>query len=285
MTSKLVVPAEQLSSFMKDGAMNHQYGAQVLFRVDPSKAQELLPPQLKLSASALGYFYAVNIREPSFAPWYMEAGIGLIAQYKEYEGLYFTGLMLTGPGAVMGMCCGRETSGLPKKLGGHIRVERLNDEAHILVERDGVRLVDIDMTMGEYNTELMRSMHLSQEGCSAENPITTDGSCLLFRFTLGNGNALVRQMCLNNYDSPTRFIQWDPATVKMTLRNGPNDFWGDIPVTEILGGGWMVSDNWVRSQMTIAEFSDEESVDIVRYLLPGRYDQGVFCKEHQIYEA
>ena len=285
MASKLVISREESGSFMRGAAMNHQYGAQVFFRVDPVKAQELLPPPLTLTEDAMGYFYAVNIREPSFGPWYMEAGIGLMAKYKEYGGLYFTGLMLTGPGAIMGMCSGRETCGLPKKLGDRIHVERLGDEGRIFVERDGVRLVDIDMKMGEYGSDLLNKMEFAQEGCSPDNPKVGDGGCLLFRYMAATGNTPAKHMSLNYYDSPTSFTQWDKAAANMTLKNGPNDFWGDIPVTEVLGGGWMVSDNWMRSQKPIAEFSDEEGADILRYLFSGRYDQCTLKKEHQIYEA
>ena len=282
MEHRIIVPKEQLQGFMRSGAMNHQYGIQVFLSVDKEKAQALLPPPLKVAGSGMGYIYIVNIREPTFAPWYMEGGIGIMAEFEGVVALHFLGLQLSGPGALMGMCSGREGSGLPKKLCERIRVERLGNRGRCFIERGGARLVDVELEMGQYNDPAMAGMAAAQEKCSREHPVTTEGGCLLFRHRLeetGFGD-----LKMTHYDSPTRFYSWEPATAKVALASTADDPWNDIPVTGVLGAGWMVSDNWVRGQRTLYTYPDSEVMDVMQYLFSGRYDRCTLCGEHQVYE-
>lgn len=128
----------------------------------------MLPAPLELADKENPVFYAyiVNIREPTFAPWYMEGGIGIMAKLGDIFGLYFLGLQLTGPGALMGAFSGRETSGLPKKIGDRISVERSENSGHCFIERGGVRLLDVHLDIGKYND---KTFSMPQEGCSKEN--------------------------------------------------------------------------------------------------------------------
>ena len=279
---RIIVPKEQLEGFMCNGAMNHQYGIQVFLSVDKEKAQALLPPPLKVADPGVAYIYIVNIREPTFAPWYMEGGIGIMVEFNGVVGLHFLGLQLSGPGALMGMCSGREGSGLPKKLCERIHVERLGNRGHCFIERGGVRLVDVELEMGQYNDPIMKMLAGAQENCSQEKPITTDGGCLLFRYRLeGNG---FHGLEMTFYDSPTRFTNWEPASAKVALASTEDDPWGDLPVTGVLGAGWMVSDNWVKGQRILRSYPDSEASDVMQYLFSGRYDRCTLCGEHQVYE-
>ena len=114
------IPKQDIQAFMKGAAMNNQYGIQFFALAEPEAAARALPPPLELvdQENPLLFGYVVNIREPSFAPWYMEGGIGLMSRFGNTEGLYFLGLMLSGPGALMAAFTGRESSGLPKKING-----------------------------------------------------------------------------------------------------------------------------------------------------------------------
>lgn len=287
MQNRLIVPREEIEHFMKDGQMNHQYGIQVFCEMDREAAQSLLPPPLKVAEAcpgtgALVYIYIVNIREPSFGPWYMEGGIGIVAQHEGVSGVHFLGLQLSGPGALMGMCSGRETSGLPKKICERIHVERMGNMGHCFIERNGVRLIDVELEMGQYNEPVMKLMSGAQEGCTKENPITTEGGCILFRYQLKKTQFTELKMC--HYDSPTKYYAWEPATAKVTLGSSADDPWGEIKLTKVFGAGWMVSDNWARSNDTIHQYTDEETKDVMPYLFSGRYDRCTLYQDHQIYE-
>lgn len=275
------IPEEKLKDFMAGGSMNNQYGIQLYAAADPKKARELLPPPLELAdpASPMAYAYIVNIREPSFAPWYMEGGVGILARYGQYTGVYFLGLMLSGPGAMMGAFSGRESSGLPKKLCERIVVERTGDEGRCFIERGGVRLIDIKLAIGAYNNQ---AMHHEQEGCSQENPVTTGGGCLLHKFEMTVSG--IKNLHMLSYSSPTRFYSWEPASAEVALSSSQDDRWGELPVGEVLGAGWMVSDNWVDGLTTIYEYPEAETPSAMSLLLPGRFDRCTLEQLHQRYE-
>jgi acetoacetate decarboxylase len=269
-------------TFMHDSAMNSLYGMQLFGITDPRKAKEMLPPPLELvdEEEPVFHAYIVNIRQPTFAPWYMEGGIGVMAKLGESVGLYFFGLQLTGPGALMGAFSGRETAGLPKKIGDRISVERLGNHGHCFIERGGVRLLDVRLEIGEYNDE---SFSQPQEGCSVEKPIVTEGGSLLHRYHFSGAG--LEGMEVIQYDSPTRFYSWEPASATVTLKSSFDDPWGDLPVVKVLGAGWMVSDNWVSSIQTLDRLDDTQAAEAMRHLFAGRYDQSTLGPEHQRYQA
>lgn len=274
-------PIDKLQSFLKDGAMNNQYGIQFLGIAEPNAAARALPPPLELidPLAPVYYGYIVNIREPTFAPWYMEGGVGLMARYGETTGLYFLGLQLSGPGALMGAFTGRESSGLPKKLCERIVVERQGDWGHCFIERGGVRLVDVTLRMGRYNDPTFRT---EQEGATPDRPITTGGGCLLHKYKIGVDD--FTDMTLFQYDSPSKFYSWEPAEAQVTLASSMNDPWGEVPLTKVLGAGWMVSDNWVEGLYPLYEYPQDQAKRAMQNLFAGRYDQSTLLKDHQIYE-
>ena len=133
------IPREQIRQFMNPGAMNNEEGLYINWETDPATARRVLPPQFELldPEHPIAMVYVVNIREPTFAPWYMEGGLSLLCRYGETVGVYFLNLQLSGPGAQMGLCIGREFSGLPKKMCERIVVERNGDWAYALIESKG----------------------------------------------------------------------------------------------------------------------------------------------------
>ncbi len=281
MKSSYFVPMEKLAGFMKDGAMNGQEGIYVYGRTDPG-VKKLLPPPLEPAEpdNPMFYLYIVDIREPTFAPWYMEGGIGVLARYGENIGVCFFSIQLSGPGALMGAFTGREGSGLPKKLCERIVVERTDEYGHCFIERKGVRLVDVELEMGHYNEPLFR---LEQENCQ-DRPggVVLDGGCLLHRYRLSEEG--FKDMELIFYDSPTRYYSWEPASATVRLASSIDDPWGEIPLVSVLGAAWSKCDNSVRSMCTIHRYPQEECMDTMRYLFTGRYDRSLLCSAHQRYE-
>lgn len=283
MQASYFISEEKLGNFMKDGAMNWQYGIQFYGLTNTAKARKMLPPPLETieqDGETIFYAYVVNIREPTFAPWYMEGGIGIMAKLGDQTGLYFLGLQLSGPGALMGAFSGREGSGLPKKLCDRIVVDRTGDKGHCFIERKGVRLLDIELDIGAYNDP---GFSQPQEGCTRENPIITQGGCLLHKYRMtGKGFA---DMEILFYDSPSRFYSWEPATAKITLQSSIDDPWGEVVIDKVLGAGWMVSDNMVTGMDTLYRYDDPLAVNrAMQNLFAGRYDQCTLSMDHQQYE-
>lgn len=127
------IPREQIYPFFNPGEMNNEEGLYLCWETDPVVARRVLPPPLTLfnPEHPVVMVYVVNIREPTFGPWYMEGGIMLLSSYGGIAGGYFLNLQLSGPGAAMGMCSGREFSGLPKKMCERIVVERTDELRHL----------------------------------------------------------------------------------------------------------------------------------------------------------
>ena len=288
MKPSLFTPKERIAHFGNGFIMKDQYGVQLMCLGERERLQALVPPVFTVpvvkaeAGREFGavYIYVVNIRQPTFSPWYMEGGVGVMVDYEGFSGIHFIGLQLSGPGALMGLCTGRDGSGLPKKLADRIRVERLGDRAHCFIERGGVRLLDVACDIGDYNQPLAKALLGGPEGCSPEHPIETETGCLLFR---GSGGIL-RTLELIKYESPTVYRQWEPFSARVTLSSTVDDPWGEIPIDEVLGGGFMVSDNRVRSTSLLKSFSSAECMDLMQYLYTGKYDQCILEKEHQLYE-
>jgi acetoacetate decarboxylase len=109
------IPRDQIYPFMNPGAMNNEEGLYLYWETDPAAARRVLPPVLELPdpAHPISMVYVVNIREPTFAPWYMEGGICLLSATAK------PGVFPEPPAqrpARKWPRRGRELSGLPKKV-------------------------------------------------------------------------------------------------------------------------------------------------------------------------
>ena len=266
---------------MTSASMNTQEGIYVFGLADPS-VKKLLPPPLELADAnnPMIYIYIVNIREPTFAPWYLEGGIGALVKYGDKMGIYFFNLQLSGPGALMGAFSGREGSGLPKKLCERIVVERMGNYGHCYIERKGIRLVDVELEIGSYN---LPSFSAEAEGCEkVPGGLITEGGCLLHRYRMDNG---FQDMDIIYYDSPTRYHTWEPASAVVKLNSSIDDPYGEIPLTTVIGAAWSKCDNFVNGMSVIYRYPEEKSLDAMQYLFTGRYDQSLLGKATQVYET
>jgi acetoacetate decarboxylase len=267
------IPREQIHSFMNPGAMNNQEGLNLFWETDPAAARRVLPPPLDLldPAHPIAMVYVVNIREPTFAPWYMEGGLMLQCRYGETGGAYFLNLQLSGPGAHMGLCSGREFSGLPKKMCERIVVERNGDWASALIERKGRRIFSVEVEIGGENEPFMESMLKGMRAGYQDR-----STCLVFQYESGQGPGYVTfpRMHLRNYDSITEFHSCEPARIKsLQMEPSIDDPWAELVVVKPLGAFYQISSNWVVGVTPLAEFEGDEADSLISYLFSGRWDR------------
>ena len=278
------IPRERIYPFMKNAAMNNEEGLYIYWQTDPATARRVLPMQFELldPAHPLVFVYVVNIREPTFTPWYMEGGIGLMCRYGETVGLYFLNLQLSGPGAQMGMLSGREFSGLPKKMCERIVVERTDDYASAFIERKGRRIFDIEVELGAYNDPLMEQLYKDVGPGSQQR-----GSCLLFQYEFDSARDVrttFPKMHLFNYDSVTDYQSWEPACItSITMESSLDDPWAELSVVKPLGAAYSINSNWIPSVSRIATFEGDEADNLFSYLFSGRWDRSTICAGHQRY--
>jgi len=268
------IPREQIHPFMNPGSMNNEEGLYIYWETDPVAARRVLPPMLELidPAHAIVMVYIVNIREPTFAPWYMEGGICLLCRYGEKAGVYFLNLQLSGPGAQMGLASGRELSGLPKKVCERIVVERNADWAHAQIESKGRKIFSIEVQIGGYNDPQMDVM-FKDAGPGHQDR----GTCMLFRYESGNasdGRIIFPRMQLLNYDSITDYKSWEPARIQsIQMEPSLDDPWAEMEVVKLLGAAYSVNSNRVAGVTPLAEFEGDEADSLMSYLFAGRWDR------------
>ncbi len=278
------IPREQIYPFFNPGDMNDEEGLYLCWETDPAVARRVLPPPLELvnPEHPVVIVYVVNIREPTFAPWYMEGGMMLLSRYRETPGAYFLNLQLSGPGALMALCSGREHAGLPKKICERIVVERTDDYARASIEAKGRRIFDVDIELGAYNDPLAAQLY---KGAGPGGQAR--GSCLLFQYERGtapDGHLIFPKMCLVNYDSLTDYRSWEPACIK-SIRMEPSldDPWAELAVVKPLGAGYSINSNRVLGVSPLAQFEGDEADNLISYLLSGRFDRSTICAGHQRY--
>ncbi|MEK4033665.1 acetoacetate decarboxylase family protein [Methylocystis sp. IM3] len=279
------VPTEQLAGFMKNPEMKNCEGLLLSWETDPAVARRILPPPLELidPQHPVVSAYVVNIREPTFAPWYMEACIGLLCRYREIPGITLLNLQLSGPGALMGLCTGREGSGLPKKLCERIIVERTDDYARAFVEAKGRRIFDVEV---ELNPPGMPEL---AKAAKAKRGAKERGSCFVFTTELRVGSVpadgiMLSRARLLNYDNVNAFEVCEPGAIKsIAMEPSLDDPWAELSVVKPLYGAWSVYSNPILGTSVLAEFQDAEANKLFPYLFAGRFDRSTICPGHQRY--
>lgn len=271
------VPREQIYPFFNPGAMNEQEGLNITWETDPAVAGRLLPPQLELPdpAHPVVGVYVVNITEPTFAPWYMEAGMWLLSRYRDSIGVYFLNLQLSGPGAAMGLSAGREFSGLPKKLCERIVVERNDHWARAFVESKGRRILDVEV---EIDREPAQPKEQDRSSCflfryETEDPRADEGSEAHMRLATAS---------LIDYQSVTDYRTWEPATItSITMEPSLDDPWAELTVVKPLDASYSISSNSVSGKPALAQFEGDEADALMPYLFSGRWDRSTISPSNQ----
>jgi acetoacetate decarboxylase len=278
------IPRERIYPFLNPASMNDEEGLYFTWETDPAVARRVLPPMLELPdpEHPLVMVYVVNIREPTFAPWYMEGGIYLMCRYGKTTGVYFLNLQVSGPGAPMALCSGREFSGLPKKLCERIVVERTGDSARAFIEAKGRRIFDAQVEIGAYNHPMME-----QFNPDAKPGGQGRGSSFLFSYDADqapDGHMTFPTMHLVNYDSITDYKAWEPARItSITMEPSLDDPWAELVVMKPVGAGYSINSNWVSSVSRIASFEGDEADALMPYLFAGRWDRSTITAGHQRY--
>lgn len=278
------IEREQIHPFLNPGAMNSEEGLYISWETDPAAARRVLPPIFELfdPDHPMVTVYVVNIREPTFAPWYMEGGIYLLCRYGDKVGVYFLNLQLSGPGAPMGLCSGREFSGLPKKLCERIVVERTDTSARAWIEAKGRRIFDAEVEIGSYNDPMMGELN---QGVGPGG--RSEGSVFLFLYETGraeDGHVTFPKMSLINYESITGYQTWEPGSItSLTMEPSLDDPWAELPVVKPLGAAWSINSNWVPNVSRLTEFEGEEADALISYLFVGRWDRSTISTGHQRY--
>ncbi len=269
---------EDGSAFKSGLRMDREEGITVAWETDPAKAEAILPPPLKLLAPTITC-NVVNIDGNNFARVYQETYIAIPVIYDDIPGIYMPSLFLHGPGAYMGAVVGRDATGTPKKMADDISLTRRGDTAHAYMEKDDIRVLDIELEFGEYNVpEACASMFKANEECSS-----VAGNCYFIKTDLEcteEGGMEFRNTRLQRSGGTTTYMEWTPASAKVELAPCENAPWSELEVKQVLGGGW--SRFRIGNGQCRTVFDMDDSVAIP-YLLKGLYDVDLINKPNRKY--
>ena len=272
------IPQEKLST---SSAMKNFEGLQLFWETDRAVARRILPPPLELPdpEHPIVYAYVANIREPGFAPWYMEAGLALFSRFRETVGPYFLNIQLNGPGALMGMCLGRDHFGLPKKLCERIVVERIDDCARVFVEAKGKRIFDVEAELGAYSEPMMAQMFPAKLGPQEKS------NCFVFQYEQAlapDGRLTCPKARLCSYGNVSDVLSVEPASIKsIVMEPSLDDPWAELSVAKPPAATYGAHSEGSAQLLELARLDGDKADRLVSYLFSGRFDRSMICKGHQ----
>ena len=206
--------------------MGDEAGIYFTFRSDFSAITQVLPEPLE-PAFPLVSGYVVDIKNPAFAKPYKEAMLGVYAKYKGNIGMFPVTFLLSGPGVEMATYGGRERFGLPKKIcetNECIRIEREDDRARAVVERGGIRLLDVSIKMGKYNNPGTGEIYNNPEAGKVS------GGTSFYAQPVaepdGSGFDVFKKINLYTNIAEYTYRVWKPGEVTVRLQSSENDIWG-----------------------------------------------------------
>lgn len=268
--AKFQLPKEE-AKLISSALMGGQDGIYFTFMSDIGTIALLVPPPLE-PAMPLVSGYIVNINKPAFSKPYREAMLGVYVRYKDTMGMYPVSFLLSGPGAEMATYLGREKVGLSKKICDSlddIRIERDGDRIRGIVERHGVRLMDVSMKLGEYNNPMTGDIYSHPE------PGKHTGGTSFYILTGMEpneaGQAVFNRANLISNVAEYTYRAWTPGKVSIRLQSSQDDPWGELPVLQNMGGAYAENDLEMK-EMFVEERLDVETV--IPYLMTARFDTG-----------
>jgi hypothetical protein len=268
------LPKEQ-AKLNPSALMGGQEGIYFTFMSDMGTIASILPPPLE-PAMPLVSGYIVEIKKPAFSEPYMEAMLGVYVKFGDTVGMYPVSFLLSGEGAEMATYLGREKTGLPKKICDNkecIRLERNGDSIRGIVERKGVRLMDVSMKLGEYNNPMVGNIYSNPEAGKH-----TGGTSFYYKTSLEPDEKGIMHFAnieLLSNEAEYTYYSWTPGKVSIRLQSSSEDAWGQFPVLENMGGGFANNDLEMKGLFVVARPDADE---VMPYLMTSRFDKKALCK-------
>ncbi len=248
--------------------MRDEEGIVVCWESKKEILEKITPPCFEVAGPYVNA-YIITMPNNNFGLGYNETALQIPVIYNGVPGIYFRSHFLDGAGALGGTFVGREMAGFPKKICEKITLSRRNNYFHGYCEKDGVRFLDIEATLGEYNTPEAAEFFAPNEACQKNM-----GTMFFIKWDLEedeNGRVGFDNARLISNHGDTIYSQWIPANVKIMLQSTENAPWGEVEVVRAIGGGYCKFSNLASSCKVLTQLNAKE---LEPYMMTSHYDCG-----------
>lgn len=271
MSSFLIDPSE-MKQFLVRPRLDDQEGIMFAYAAPAEVLAKLLPPPLKLVAPMV-CGYVVQMGKPSFGGPYLESVLYVLANYRDkVVGAYPFNLMLHGPGAETGIISGREGAGIPKKMADHMEIRRNDQQATAIVERHGVRLLEVTWTAGTPNDPQTAQQIFSQLKLNSQ----VEQASLFYKYQMdqaADGTNVFHDAALVSTQQSVITDRLEPGNLRIKVASSEDDPYGELKVIKPLGAAWYhVASSVMHNTIKL---EDADAGKIMPYLVSGRYDRGI----------
>lgn len=265
------VPAEKFKKLFAGRKMYDQESIAVHYLTDPAAIARILPPGLAPYPVPVVSVFISKVGSPDFTKPYSEAILGCLAMHGEELGLYGISLLLGGDGAEMATQSGRDVYGFSKKVGASMDIVKDGGKVRAYLDRNGIRLMDIEMELGEFNSPLAYAL---SNGIAPG--ATVPGQCFNFKMDayLDENNdlqfdesKLFSQVLIYHYKEVV------PAFASLKLVSSVDDPWGELPINTVIGGVYNTNDLDLGPMRLLETRPGNE---IAPYLVKSRYDDSAY---------
>ncbi len=210
----------------------------VLFDTGPEITAPLLPPPLEQADAPGGLIFIADYPVTNLGPGYKEGALFIRCKYQGEAGSYCLSMPITNEGR---MHNGRDVFGFPKKM-ANIHLEKSGQRVHGWVEREGVRFIEIEVTLSDPIPELppMGPTYLFKAMPKADLTPGFDGPVFLVA---------------QKTEIAARSVELGSA--KMALRPAEHDPWAELEDPKVTVAFYLESDNTMLPGKILAKVDPE----------------------------
>jgi acetoacetate decarboxylase len=206
----------------------------VLFETAPDVTATLLPPPLEQADAPGGLIFIADYPVTNLGAGYKEGALFIRCKYQGEAGSYCLSMPITSEAR---MHNGRDVFGFPKKM-ADIHLEKTDRRAFGWVQRDGIRFVEIEVTLTDSIPELppMGSTYLFKAMPKIDLTPGFDGPVFLAsqRTEISVHSVMI-------------------GTAELTLRPSEHDPWAEIKDPKVTAAFYLESDNTMLPGKILAE--------------------------------
>lgn len=246
----------------------------LLWEIDEAVYRKLLPPHFEPTVPVV-MAYFVNFHQPTHFPPYGEVALILNCAVNGENTIYFLSLFADYDQAILS---GRIIQSLPKKL-GRIEYRHVGDRYFGYAERNGIRVLSFDATVGAPNApEAIAFMPAEFRVEDRKKPVPTPGAFHMLKWDSDAGRKenvfhnfrIVRCECVNDVygveHARINRLEFEPSV---------DDPWCELAPKRLLGAFLNDNDNYQTTSSICYEYRPEETQRLMPHIFNG-YDGWMF---------